>query len=248
MTGTGPLEGIRVLDFSRVLAGPHCGRMLVDLGADVIKVEPPAGDLTRVFQPRVNSLSVYHVQQNCGKRNVSIDLGRPEGIDLARRLTDHADVVLENFRPGVMARMGLGYEDVAARNPGVVYGSISGFGQGGPWASRRAYARIIHAEMGLMLGLSERNGTAPVHDEYSHADVYTALECLAGILAALFQRERTGSGQHVEVAMAETMLCVNEHVATDLLVWKLLRREMGLGRHAAERIVIEMVTGMKGAS
>src|SRR6478672_5430512 len=131
MTGRGPLDGIRVLDFSRVLAGPHCGRMLVDLGADVIKVEPPTGDLTRFFLPRVNSLAVYHVQQNCGKRNVSMNFSRPEAVELALRMVEHADVVLENFRPGVMARLGLGYEQVREANPRAVYASISGFGQDG---------------------------------------------------------------------------------------------------------------------
>jgi CoA:oxalate CoA-transferase len=212
----GPLTGIRVLDFSRVLAGPHCARMLCDLGADVIKVEPPAGDLTRFFLPRVNSLALYHVQQNCGKRNVSLDFDRPEAVALVRAMVDKADVLVENFRPGVMAKMGLGYDELSERNPRLVYASISGYGQDGPWASRRAYARIVHAESGIMMSDVENWKRPPAHDQYSHADVYTALECVSGVLAALFQRERTGRGQHVDVAMAQTMLTVNEHVSSDL--------------------------------
>ncbi|HEX9260305.1 MAG TPA: CoA transferase, partial [Acidimicrobiales bacterium] len=115
--GPGPLDGLRVLDLSRVLSGPHCARMLADLGADVIKVEPPDGDLTRFGFPRINSISSYFTQQNAGKRNISLDLKRPEAVDLLQRLADHCDVFLENFRPGVADRMGLGYEALAARNP-----------------------------------------------------------------------------------------------------------------------------------
>lgn len=212
MKGPAPLDGVRVLDFSRVLAGPHCGRMLADMGADVIKVEPPEGDLTRFAAPRVNSLSLYFVQQNCGKRNVSLDLRRPEAADLLLRLAARCDIVLENFRPGVMAKMGLGYEHVAARNPGVVYASLTGYGQDGAWAGRRAYAPVVQAEMGFVTTTHEHYEGPAKTDPFSHADVYTGLECLAGILAALYARERTGRGQQVDVAMASTMLSVNEHV------------------------------------
>jgi crotonobetainyl-CoA:carnitine CoA-transferase CaiB-like acyl-CoA transferase len=212
--GPGPLDGVRVLDFSLVMSGPHCTRMLVDLGADVIKVEPPDGDLTRFFRPRAGSIALYHAQQNCGKRNLSADLRRPEAVALMLRLAERVDVVVENFRPGVMDRLGLGYAAVSARNPRAVYASISGFGQRGASARRRAYADIVHAEMGMteMLG---RHGRDP-HTPFSHADTYTGLECLAGILAALVQRGRTGRGQHVDVAMAETLLAVNEWAAREL--------------------------------
>ena len=210
-----PLQGFRVLDFSRVLAGPHCGRALADLGADVVKVEPPDGDLTRFFHPRRKSMSLYFAQQNAGKRNVSLDLSRPEATDLLLRLAADVDVVLENFRPGVMTRMGLGYDEVAAVNPRCVYASISGYGQTGPWANRRAYAPVIHAEMGMIAGrLAQRPDAG--NDPFSHADVYAGLEAVGGILAALLQRERTGRGQHVDVAMASTLLSVNEHVHNEL--------------------------------
>ena len=212
----GPLEGISVLDLSRVLSGPFCGRALADLGAAVLKVEPPEGDLTRFSHPRTGGMSLYYAQQNAGKRNISLDLRRPEAIDLILRLAEQADVLLENFRPGVMAKMGLGYDEVALRNPRIVYGSITGYGQDGPWSDRRAYAVVIHAEAGMVAHSVEHRGGPPRHEPFSHADVYAGLECLGGVLAALYQRERTGRGQHVDVAMAAALLTVNEHVQADL--------------------------------
>jgi crotonobetainyl-CoA:carnitine CoA-transferase CaiB-like acyl-CoA transferase len=212
----GPLAGVRVLDLSRVLSGPFCGRALADLGAEVVKVEPPEGDLTRFSHPRTGSMSLYYAQQNAGKRNVSLDLRRPEAVELVLRLAERSDILLENFRPGVMARMGLGYDDVAARNPGIVYGSITGYGQDGPWSDRRAYAVVIHAETGMVATTAEHRGGEARNEPFSHADVYAGLECLAGVLAALYQRQSTGRGQHVDVAMASALLAVNERVQADL--------------------------------
>jgi crotonobetainyl-CoA:carnitine CoA-transferase CaiB-like acyl-CoA transferase len=212
-----PLEGLVVADFTRVLSGPHCTRMLCDLGADVIKIEPPSGDVTRFTSPRRNSMPTYFVQQNTGKRSISIDLGRPEGAELAMRLCERADIVVENYRPGVMQRFGLDYESVAARNPRIVYASITGYGATGPWKRRRAYAPVVQAEAGLTKSQGDhgRHGVYRT-DRHSHADVYTALEAAAGVLAALYQRERTGRGQWVDIAMAQVMLYVNEHVHDDL--------------------------------
>src|SRR5262245_59808570 len=138
-TSRRPLDGIRVLDLSRVLSGPSCGKALADLGADVIKVEPPEGDLTRTAEPRVGGLPVYVAQQNCGKRCVSVDLRLEAGRALVAALAAGSDDVLENFRPGVLDRLGLGYAAVQARNPKIVYCSITGYGQDGPMARRRAY-------------------------------------------------------------------------------------------------------------
>ena len=211
-----PLSGIRILDFSRVLAGPHCGRVLVDLGAEVVKIEPPEGDMTRQSAPRLHSMALYFAQQNCGKRNVSLDVTQPAGRDIARALAARADVVLENFRPGVMKKLGLSYADLSATNPRLVYASISGYGQEGSWSQRGAYAMMVHAEMGYIEGESRYHAEPPQQEPYSHGDLYTSLECLSAILAALYQREHTGEGQHVDVSMAETMLCVNEHGATNL--------------------------------
>jgi len=190
--------------------------MLCDLGADVIKVEPPDGDMTRFANPRVNSLSTYFVQQNTGKRNVSLDMGTPEGAELLLGLVEHCDVLVENFRPGVAERMGIGYEAVAARNPTIVYASISGYGQTGPWVDRRAYAPVVGAESGATKLSGDARGGQYANDPLSHADVYTALECASAVLAALFQRERTGRGDRIDVAMAQTMLYVNEHVHDQL--------------------------------
>jgi crotonobetainyl-CoA:carnitine CoA-transferase CaiB-like acyl-CoA transferase len=207
---------VRVLDFSRVLSGPHCGRMLADMGADVIKVEPPEGDMTRYAFPRVNSIATYFTQQNCGKRNISLDLRLPRAVEILRELARRSHVVLENFRPGVMDRMGLGYEALAAEHPDLVYASLTGYGSTGPWSHRRAYAPVVGAESGLTWLQGEARGGSYANDPISHGDVYTALECLAAILAALYQRERTGRGQHVEVSMTATLLAINEHVHWEL--------------------------------
>ncbi|HUF99928.1 MAG TPA: CoA transferase [Ilumatobacter sp.] len=210
-----PLDGIRVLDFTRVLAGPHCTRMLADLGAEVIKVEPPDADLTRFQSPRRNGIATYFAQQNTGKRCISIDLATAEGSELALRLAERCDVVVENFRPGVMARLGLSYETLSARNPAIILCSISGYGQTGPWRSRRAYASVVQAESGITESQSTAFGQYR-NDRHSHADAYTGMEAATAITAALFQRSRTGTGQHVDVSMADTMLYANEHTHDDL--------------------------------
>jgi len=217
----GLLDGVVVLDLTRVLAGPICGRALADLGARVIKVEPPAGDLSRFSIPRHGPISGYYAQQNAGKENVSVDLDHPDGRALLFDLACRADVVLENFRPGVCERWGVGYEHVAERNPGVVYASITGFGQTGPWAKRRAYAVIGHAVAGTTHGQLQHQevvagGAVLANDAYSHGDVYTGLLALSGVLAALFARQSTGRGQHVDVAMVDALLFVNEHAQEQL--------------------------------
>ncbi len=208
-----PLSGVRVLDLTRVLSGPHCTRTLADLGADVIKVEPPAGDLTRFTTPRRHGLSSYFVQQNTGKRNVSIDLSSPAGGEIMRALAAEVDVLVENFRPGVMTRLGLDPEELTTANPRLIVASISGYGQTGPWTGRRAYAPVVEAETGIIAsqGSSRPDGQL-AKDPHSHGDVYTALEAVTAILAALYQRDRTGVGQWIDISMAETMLYVNEHL------------------------------------
>jgi crotonobetainyl-CoA:carnitine CoA-transferase CaiB-like acyl-CoA transferase len=211
-----PLDGIRVLDFTRVLSGPHATRMLCDLGAEVIKVEAPNGDITRSTNPRAHGLASYFVQQNVGKRCISLDTGKPEAVELLLRLADQCDVVIDNFRPGVMDRIGLGYDVVAARNPTVVYASINGYGSTGPWTARRAYAQVVGAETGITKAQGDARGGPYSNDPFSHADVYSALEAASAILAALFNRERTGRGERIEVSMAETMLYVNEHAHDQL--------------------------------
>ena len=206
-----PLQGLRILDFSRVLTGPHATRMLCDLGAEIIKIEPPDGDLTRFTNPRVNSLSTYFIQQNVGKKNISLDMSKSEAVDIVKKLVMHADILIENFRPGVMKKLGLDYASLSALNPKLIYASITGYGQTGPWVHRRAYAPVVGAESGLTNHQGMARGGQFANDPFSHADVYTAMETCAAVLAAVIQRHSTGRGQSIDIAMAQTMLYVNEH-------------------------------------
>jgi len=205
-----------VLDFTRVLSGPHATRMLADLGAEVIKVEPPMGDLTRFATPRINSQSSYFTQQNVGKKNISLDMTKPQAVEILKLLVARCDVVIENFRPGVMKKMGLDYEALRSSNPRLIYASISGYGATGPWVTRRAYAPVVNAETGITKHQGDVRGGQYANDPHSHGDVYTALEASAAVLAALYQREHTQCGQYIDVSMAETMLYVNEHAHNHL--------------------------------
>ncbi|MBL4869315.1 MAG: CoA transferase, partial [Pseudomonadales bacterium] len=215
-SGAGPLDGVLVLDFTCVLAGPHCSRLLTDLGANVIKVEPPEGDMTRRLLPRIHSISNYFAQQNCGKLNISLDLKKPEALALLLKLAAQADVILENFRPGVMERMGLGPEKLCKDNPRLIFASISGYGQDGLWKNRRAYAPLVHAEMGMIEEAARFRGIEPEADPLAHADVYAGLYGVSGVLAALYQRSITGRGQRVDTSMAEALLMANEYTAIEL--------------------------------
>ena len=187
-----PLSDLLVLDLTRALAGPIAGRLLSDLGATVIKVEPPDGDLTRTTVPRQDSMAVYFVQANVGKRCVSIDLGKPEGRDLALHMAERADIVLENYRPGVMDRLGLGYEALSAVNPRIIVGSVSGYGHNNVWSHRGAFAAAVQAETGLTADIARRRDADPRNDPLSQSDVYGGLQALAAILAAVHHRHRTG--------------------------------------------------------
>lgn len=206
-----PLEGVRVLDFSRVLSGPFAGRMLSDLGADVVKVEPPEGDVTRLWGEIRHGLSGFYTQQNAGKRNVCIDLKTDAGQDLARRLASSADVVIENFRPGVFARLGLSWAELSARNPGLVLLSISGFGATGPDRDRPAYAAVIQAESGLVSRQAECDGAPPTDPTISLADMTAGLHGLVAVLSALLLRARTGRGQHIDLSMLDAQLCTDDY-------------------------------------
>jgi crotonobetainyl-CoA:carnitine CoA-transferase CaiB-like acyl-CoA transferase len=218
-----PLAGLRVVDFSRVLAGPHCAKNLLDLGAEVIKIEPPGGDLSRQAFPRRGEVSGYYAQQNAGKRNLSIDLKVAGAREVVLRLCDAADVIVENFRPGTLNTFGLDYASVASRNPSVVYASISGYGQHGAWAGRMAYAPTVQAESGFTHNTARQFGGDGTRgpgrlrtDSLSHADVYSGLHGTIAILAALQHRARTGEGQYIDIAMAAVMMSVNERVHADL--------------------------------
>ena len=211
-----PLAGLKVLDFSRVLAGPFAGRMLSDLGADVVKVEPPDGDVTRQWGHVVGGLPGYYHQQNAGKRDICIDLRAPGAKALVFALVKQADILIENYRPDVMPRLGLGYADLQAVNPRLIVLSISGFGQGGPESHRPAYAPIVHAELGL-LARAARRGKVPYRDlPLSVADTNASLHGLVGLLSAVILRQRTGVGQHIDIAMLDATLATDDQLHYEL--------------------------------
>lgn len=207
---TFPLADIRVLDLSRVLAGPFAGRMLSDLGAEVVKVEPPDRDVTRLWGKEIAGISGYFTQQNAGKSNISLDLQKTPAVDLLKRLAGNADLLVENFRPGVMLRLGIDYESLQAVNPRLIMLSITGFGQEGPEAERAAYAPIIHAETGSVRRMAEKNDGRHTDMCMSYADTNAGLHGLVALLSALYMRERTGLGQHIDIAMVDAMLCCDD--------------------------------------
>lgn len=212
MTDTRALAGLKVLDFSIMMAGPYCARLMADLGADVVKVEPPEGDDMRVRQPLRaapdgSRHSSYFGQLNAGKRSLALDLKNAEDLALARELALQADVLLENFRPGVMDRLGLGAQALRSANPKLVYASISGYGQQGPAAGRAAYAMIVQAASGYERTLARWSGAErPVPTATFVADVLGGLNAFAAVQTALVQRARTGRGQAVDVALMDSML------------------------------------------
>jgi CoA:oxalate CoA-transferase len=210
------LEGITVLDLTRVVSGPACTRTLADFGAEVIKIEPPEGDLLRRGVPKVRGVAIGFAQLNAGKRHLSVDLSNARGRELVQKLAAQVDVLVENYRPGVASRLGLGYAEVRAANPDIIYCSISGYGQTGSAAGRRAYAPVIHAELGLVELNARERGTSPLPEAVSHVDFAAGAQAASAVLAALVGRLRGGGGQHIDVSMAETMLAVNEFTAVEI--------------------------------
>lgn len=223
----GVLSGVRVADFSRVLAGPYATMMLADFGADVIKVEPPAGDETRAWAPPVDSRgqSTYFGGVNRGKRSLVLDLTTSEGLRTARRLAGEADVVVENFRPGVMARFGLDFASVAALNQATVFCSITGFGDGGG-ASMPGYDLLVQAVGGLMSITGPADGE-PNKVGVALVDVLTGLNAVTGILLALRERDKTGVGQRVEVDLMTSLLSALSNQASSTLATGLAPARLG---------------------
>lgn len=200
------LEGVRVLDFSHALAGPYATLLLADYGAEVYKLESRSGDMGRGWGPPFpGGVASFFLGLNRGKRGISIDLKRPEGLDLCLRLIDKMDVVIENFRPGAMERLGLGYESVHRRNPRLVYCSISGYGQQGPSRDEAAMDLVMQGSSGLLSITGTEEGES-VRCGYGVTDVTTGLFAVIGILLALRARERTGRGQFVDVSMLDSMI------------------------------------------
>jgi len=204
---TGPLAGLRVLDLTRVLAGPTCTQMLGDLGAEVIKIEKPgAGDDTRGFAPpymRGTRESAYFIGVNRNKHSVTVDIAKPEGQALIKKLLASCDILAENFKVGALAKYGLGYEQIHAEFPGIIYCSITGFGQTGPYAPRPGYDSLIQAMGGVMSLTGEPDGL-PQKVGVPVADLFAGLYGCIGILAALRHREKTGIGQQVDIGMLDT--------------------------------------------
>ncbi len=206
-----PLEDVRILDLTWVLAGPFASMILCDLGADVVKVErPPFGDISRTTGPYQNGWSGYFFSINRGKRSIAIDLRSEEGRNLFLRLVEEADVVMENFTPGTMARLGLGYDVLSARNPRVILASVSGFGQTGPYSDRPALDIVVQA-MGGMLSITGEPGGGPVRPGASYGDLTAGLFCAVGVLSALHERARSGVGQAVDISMLDCQVAVMEN-------------------------------------
>jgi CoA:oxalate CoA-transferase len=203
----GPLAGVRVLDFSMYVAGPYCSRLMADMGAEVIKVEPPGGEIMRSAPPFQGTRSAYFGHLNCGKKSIELDLKTPEAIDAIKRLLPSVDVVLENYRPGVMARLGLDHESLLQSKPDLIYCSISGYGQTGTDASKPAFATIINASSGfdMMMMDYETSLDRPLRHRSNAPDFMGGVHACAAICAALFGRDRNGRGQRIDVAMIDAI-------------------------------------------
>jgi CoA:oxalate CoA-transferase len=206
-----PLPAWRVLDMSQAISGPYAARILSDLGADVVRVEGPRTDVTDLFGIVTDGRAGMYAQMNAGKRNVGVDLAVAGAADLVRDLAAKADVLIENFRPGVMDRLGLGYDSLAAANSQLVMVSVSGFGATGPDAGRRALAPVIHAESGLIARQAQLDEREPADLPLALADTVTGLHVAVAILAALHQRAVTGSGQHIELSMLAAVAASDDH-------------------------------------
>jgi crotonobetainyl-CoA:carnitine CoA-transferase CaiB-like acyl-CoA transferase len=201
-TWAGPLAGIRVLDFTRVLAGPAASLALADLGAEVIKIEPPTGDETRSFPPHRDGESHYFLSVNRGKKSIVIDLKAPEGVALVKDLAAKCDILVENYRPGVMDRLGLGYEALSAINPGLIYCAISGYGMTGPLKDRPSFDIVLQAMSGA-LSVNGEPGGLPTKMGIPLGDLVGGINGPIGILAALFERTRTGRGRLIDVSLMD---------------------------------------------
>ena len=219
-----PLKGLRVVELARVLAGPWMAQILADLGADVVKVESPAGDDTRRFGPPFlkgangeNLDAAYFHSCNHSKRSIALDFRKPQELEAVHRLAGRADVLIENFRPGSLRKYDLDYESVRERNPRLVYCSITGFGQDGPYASHPGYDLLIQAMGGVMDITGEADGP-PCKAGVAFADIFTGLYGVIGVQAALAQRERTGRGEHIDMSLLDCMVAVLANQAMNYLV------------------------------
>ena len=213
-----PLSGIRVVDYSHFLAGPFMSRTLAALGADVVKVErPKAGDAGRASPTQRDGISGYFLQQNMGKRGLCLDLRQPRAMELMKRLTARADIFVENYRPGALKRLGLGYEALSADNPGLIYCSVSAFGHTGPLSERPGFGLIAEAMSGAMSIIGEPGRTPPLF-RMPLADMYTGIHGTAAILAALYGRQATGRGTHIDLALYDCMVSMHDYAIQGCLM------------------------------
>lgn len=206
-----PLAGLRVLDLSRVLAGPYCTMMLADYGADIVKIEPPeVGDDSRAFGPFVGKESAYFMSLNRNKRSMILNFKRKEEIDVFREMVKYADVVVENYRPGTMEKFGIGYDELKKINPKIIYAACSGFGHSGPYQFKPAYDIIVQA-MGGIMSVTGPEGGEPTRVGASVGDIIAGMFTAYGVMMALYHRERTGEGQKVDVGMLDCQVAVLEN-------------------------------------
>lgn len=242
-----PLAGFQVIDFSAMIAGPYCTRWLADLGADVIKVEPPEGDTMRTTLPMRDGCSTYFGHLNAGKRSIVLDLKDPAARASARQLITSSDVLVENFRPGVMDRLGLGFEAMQQLNPRLIYCSISGYGQSGPSASRPSYAPIVQAASGWeMAQFSFQDGLdKPAPTGLYAADVLASCYALIAIQSALLQRSRTGLGQRLDVTLMESILSVMIYEFQDAQFPTQQRKNLYVPQKTADGFVIIAIVSQK---
>lgn len=229
---TGPLQGIRVLDLSRILSGPFCTMLLADLGAEVVKVERPgAGDPARILGPRVGEDSSYFISVNRGKKSITIELSKKEGQELIRALTPNFDVLVENFMPGTMAKFGLDFANLSQINPRLVYASITGFGQDGPGADRPALDIIVQA-MGGIMSVTGESVDRPIRPGASLGDSTAGTFAALSIVSALWHRNSTGKGQHVDMSMLDCQVTVMENAFSRYFATGQIPAPMGT-RHPA---------------
>lgn len=217
-TYKGALSGVKILDLTRVLAGPACTMMLADMGAEVIKIEVPGkGDDSRAFSPFQNGVSAYFINMNRNKKGITLNMKSPEGKKIFTEMLKKADIVVENYRPGVMERLGFGYEDIKKINPGIIYGAVSGYGHTGPYSQRPGYDAIGQATSGLMstTGFPE---TGPTRVGTPMADYLAGLSAAVAILGALHYKEKTGIGQKVDIALMDSAIASMQVIQTYYLV------------------------------
>lgn len=233
MTQTKPLAGIKVLDLTRVLSGPYCAQMLFDMGAEVLKIENPAwGDDSRLFQPYIEKRSLYFEFINGGKKSLTLNFKNPKAVDILKKLIAEADVLVENFRPGIMKKFGLDYENTKKINPRLIYASISGFGQTGPDALKPAYDILTQARGGVMSLTGYPDGE-PMLVGVSFSDMIAGVFAMGAITTALYQREKTNEGQQIDISMLDCQVSLLESSMMRYQATKIAPKPVGC-RHPTE--------------